>query len=283
MSRIDVDVARIDGELQVVGATSCWHPVAAVAAMPLRSVESALADLQAGKGAIDAPEGAKRLVVESVVLAYWEDPVPARQPYVQPVYHFEGTAWVGGERQPLGATASALDPSVLQPLPTSDAGAAAEPIVPEAALSRAEIVHEGQRTPMSAEAQSGLAAALSTALKGARGRIVGFAPVQGFTVKAETALEASTTALDVTYAAPVEMSLSLENMPKRLETDSAGRYSLTISRLIVEEAGKLLLFTCLPPDEEYAYGVGFDIPRGPWSAALEELMRPEYAPVLARR
>lgn len=186
VSRIAVDIARWQDQLAVVGVSSYYHPVEPYRTVPLRNVDSALADLEAGIGAVDLPDNAKRALAERVSLGYWEDPEPARQPFVQPVYHFEGTAWVGDQPQAFVANVAALDPSVTQRPATPASNSLATPLVPDTVPASAVAFHDGRSTSLDLQARQTVPGALVAALEGSRANVVAFAPVSQIEAKVKS-------------------------------------------------------------------------------------------------
>ncbi|MCL6449793.1 MAG: hypothetical protein K6T75_00665 [Acetobacteraceae bacterium] len=269
VSRIDVDVARCNGGLEVVGVSSYWRRLEPYRTMPLRGVASALSELVAGRGAIDLPEGADRARVERVTLAYWESPNPERQPYLHPVYHFEGTAWVEGEPRPFVANVAALDPEVTQE--HAEAPQAAPVAVVAGAPSSGAVVRGGQPSGLDPAALAGVAAALESALGGFRGRVTASGPVAAVEAKVGAELGRAGKALDLAYSSAASLAPALDRVPQGLERDAAGRAIIRLRRLVVLPADEWLHFACLGGGEG-AQGVIFAVPRGPGGAALERLM-----------
>jgi len=262
VSRINVDVAVWHGRPQVVAVSSYWHPVRLHETLPLRPLPEALADLQAGRGAIDMPEGAGRARVERVSLAYWEDPKPERQPYLQPVYHFEGTAWGSDRAEPFVASLPALDPAVTY-LPGEDTSGSERvppPLVPEAPAASALVRGPEGDVSLGAASAGGFPAALRQALSVAVAHNLSYVSRPDlFEASIEVNIEHSRYTLDLTYAEPVRLAVALDSTPRRLERDRAGRTIIELDRLLVGACGEYLLVGCVLHGPE-GYAVRFSVP-----------------------
>lgn len=271
VSRIAVDIARWKDQVTVVGVSSYYHPVEPYQTLPLRSVDSALADLEAGIGTIDLPDNANRALVEGVSLGYWEDPKPARQPFVQPVYHFEGTAWVGDQSQPFVASVAALDSSVTQRPATPASNSIATPLVPDTVPASAVAFHDGRSTSLDAQARQTVPGALLAALEGSPADMVAMGPASQVEAKVKSQIGVISI-LEVAYPAPVQLALTLDDAPRGLIKDGARRSVITLDRLVVLVVEDSLHLACLPGNDPKGYGVILRIPRGPGSKALEQII-----------
>lgn len=272
VSRIAVDIARWKDQVAVVGVSSYYHPVEPYQILPLRSVDSALADLETGVGTIDLPDNAKRALVERVSLGYWEDPEPARQPFVQPVYHFEGTAWVGDQPQPFVASIAALDPSVTRRPATPMSNSIATPLVPDTVPASAVAFHDGRSTSLDSQARQTVPGALVAALEGSRANVVAVGPASQIEAKVKSQIGVIPNALEIAYPAQVQLALTLDYTPRGLKKDGAQRSVIALDRLIVLVIDGSLHLACLSDSDPQGDGVIFTIPCSPGTRALEQMI-----------
>lgn len=272
VSRVAVDIAHWKGQLEVAAVSSYWHPVEPYQTLPLRSVDAALVDLEAGIGAIDLPDSANRALVERVSLGYWEDPEPARQPFVQPVYQVEGTAWVDGQAEPFVASVAALDPSVIQRPGAPATSSIAAPVVPDTVPASAVASHDGQRISLGPQARQALPGAFAAALEGSAADMVAVAPASQVEAKVRSQIGVLSSTLEIAYPAPVRLALTLDDAPRGSEKDEAQRTVITLDQLIVLVIEDELHLACLPGNDPSGDGVIFTVPRGPGSQALEQII-----------
>ena len=81
---------RIGDGGEVVSVYRVWRETEPYKEISIRAPQEAYQDLPAGKGSYLASSQCKKVVVESVSLAYWMEAADEKQEYVVPVYEFQG-------------------------------------------------------------------------------------------------------------------------------------------------------------------------------------------------
>lgn len=91
VNRLSVFIGDKGEVLGIHNSLRDWKPYRI---FPLKSIQQAFEELQAGKASISIEGDASKGIVKEVYLAYYQYGLPAEQEYLQPIYVFEGVASV---------------------------------------------------------------------------------------------------------------------------------------------------------------------------------------------
>ncbi|MFS8501523.1 MAG: hypothetical protein FWJ59_06950, partial [Caldicoprobacter sp.] len=111
VNRLSVFIGDKGEVLGIHNSLRDWKPYRI---FPLKSIQQAFGELQAGKASISIEGDASKGTVKEVYLAYYQYGLPAEQKYLQPVYVFEGVASSDGIQKPFVAYVPSIPDSYIE-------------------------------------------------------------------------------------------------------------------------------------------------------------------------
>ncbi|AVX31514.1 hypothetical protein CTH_1943 [Carboxydocella thermautotrophica] len=111
VNRLSVFIGDKGEVLGIHNSLRHWKPYRV---FPLKSIQQAFEELQAGKASISIEGDASKGIVREVYLAYYQYGLPAEQKYLQPIYVFEGVASSDGIQKPFVAHVPAIPDSYIE-------------------------------------------------------------------------------------------------------------------------------------------------------------------------